>query len=60
MSFFKVCPHCGAALDPCEVCDCQNEESALASVGSTGEGGAEQVDKAVSASIMTETEGKIK
>lgn len=22
MSYFKVCPHCGAALDPGEVCDC--------------------------------------
>ena len=22
MSFFKVCPHCGAHLDPGESCDC--------------------------------------
>lgn len=22
MSYFKVCPHCGAHLDPGEVCDC--------------------------------------
>ena len=22
MSYFKVCPHCGAALAPGEVCDC--------------------------------------
>ncbi len=23
MSYFKICPHCGANLDPGEVCDCQ-------------------------------------
>ena len=22
MSYFKACPHCGAHLDPGEVCDC--------------------------------------
>jgi hypothetical protein len=22
MSYFKACPHCGANLDPGEVCDC--------------------------------------
>lgn len=22
MSYFKTCPHCGAHLDPGEVCDC--------------------------------------
>ena len=22
MSYYKTCPHCGAALDPGEVCDC--------------------------------------
>lgn len=23
MSYYKVCPHCGAHLDPGEVCDCR-------------------------------------
>lgn len=23
MAYYKVCPHCGAHLDPGEVCDCQ-------------------------------------
>jgi len=23
MSYFKTCPHCGANLDPGEVCDCR-------------------------------------
>lgn len=22
MSYYKICPHCGAHLDPGEVCDC--------------------------------------
>lgn len=23
--YFRVCPHCGCALDPSEGCDCQQE-----------------------------------
>lgn len=23
MSYYRACPHCGAHLDPGEVCDCQ-------------------------------------
>lgn len=23
MSYYRTCPHCGAHLDPGEVCDCQ-------------------------------------
>ncbi len=26
MSYYRICPICGAALDPCEQCDCQNKE----------------------------------
>lgn len=26
MSYYRVCPHCGAALDPGERCDCVKEE----------------------------------
>lgn len=25
MNYYKVCPHCGANLDPGEVCDCKEE-----------------------------------
>lgn len=25
MSRYRCCPICGAALDPCEVCDCMRE-----------------------------------
>ncbi len=40
MSYFKTCPHCGAHLDPGEVCDCRNEENAAAGIASTnGEDG---------------------
>ena len=27
MSFYKTCPHCGAHLDPREVCDCGPSKS---------------------------------
>lgn len=50
MSFYRTCPHCGAALDPCEACDCQAKEGAPASASNAGEGGAEQSLTAVSAS----------
>lgn len=25
MAFYRICPRCGAHLDPEETCDCQNE-----------------------------------
>lgn len=28
MSYYRACPNCGANLDPGEVCDCQNKETA--------------------------------
>ena len=53
MSYFKTCPFCGAHLDPCEVCECKEE--AVPDVGSIGDGKAEQIATAVSASIVTES-----
>lgn len=38
MSYYRKCPFCGAALDPCERCDCLDEKDAAASVGRTGSG----------------------
>lgn len=35
MSYFKVCPHCGAHLDPGERCDCRNEETARGATNTT-------------------------
>lgn len=26
MPYYRTCPNCGAHLDPCETCDCQNAE----------------------------------
>ena len=90
MSYYRTCPHCGAHLDPGEVCDCtltqvcaearetfperftgKTDREVVAEIASvvkraaqgaanTKDGGAEQIDKAVSASIMNETEEKVK
>lgn len=50
MSYFRTCPHCGAHLDPGEVCDCRNKEKAPASAANTGEGRADTSDQTNSAS----------
>lgn len=26
MDYFRICPDCGARLDPGEICDCQRDE----------------------------------
>ena len=60
MSYFKACPHCGANLDPGEVCDCRDKERAAQGATNTEDGGVEQIERAVSASIINETEEKVK
>lgn len=60
MSYYKICPHCGANLDPGEVCDCRDKERAAQGAANTKDGGAEQIDTAASTSIMNETEEKVK
>ena len=60
MSYFHTCPHCGANLDPGEVCDCRDKERAAQGAANTKDGGAEQIDTAASTSIMNETEEKVK
>ena len=77
MSYFKICPHCGAHLDPGEKCDCirskyarltpenkrridafvlalVEKQKAAPGASNTQDGGAEHVDHAVSASIITQ------
>ena len=27
MAYYRICPNCGAALDPGEKCDCEDEEN---------------------------------
>ena len=53
MSYYKICSRCGANLDPGEVCDCKEEAAPGATT--TRAGNAEQIDTAVSASIVTES-----
>lgn len=51
MSYYNTCPHCGAHLDPSEVCDCMRN---AAPVLAHKDGEAEQSTTAVSASILNE------
>ena len=37
MSFYRVCPSCGANLDPGEACDCQDKAKPPAGAANTGE-----------------------
>ena len=38
VSYYRTCPICGAYLDPCERCDCQDEKEAAASATNTDSG----------------------
>lgn len=42
MSYYKTCPHCGAHLDPVEVCDCQAKEEAALDATNIQDGKVEQ------------------
>ena len=39
---YKICPYCGAHLDPGEVCDCREKEKTPAGAANAGEGKVEQ------------------
>lgn len=54
MSYYKTCPLCGAHLDSGERCDCQDIKETALGAANTGDGRVEQIDKAVSASIVNE------
>ena len=61
MSYFKACPHCGAHLDPGEVCDCRDNEEAPASAANAGEGKVEKgLSDQISTSTITENGGNVK
>jgi len=36
MPYYRKCPVCGAALDPGEICDCQDEKTAPRAANSEG------------------------
>ena len=38
---YRICPLCGAALDPGEQCDCRNEKESAASATNADGGGVE-------------------
>lgn len=50
MSYYRVCPCCGAHLDPGEVCDCRENEKTPAVAGGGWE---ERADHDISASHDT-------
>ena len=61
MSYYRTCPICGAALDPCERCDCLDEKDAAASVGRTGSGRVETgLQAQLSTSSLHEDKGNCK
>ena len=57
MSYYRTCPHCGANLDPGEVCDCRDKERAAQGAANTEDGKVEHVDHAVSTSDDTTVGG---
>lgn len=58
---FRTCPFCGAALDPCERCDCLDEKDAAASATNTDSGRVETGLRAqLSASSLHESGGECK
>lgn len=42
MSYYRTCPHCGAHLDPGEVCDCQIGAALLLTEGAADHWGNEE------------------
>lgn len=42
MSYYRLCPLCGAALDPGERCDCQDEKKAAVSASNADSGKVER------------------
>lgn len=35
MSYYRICPNCGANLDPGEHCDCQDKKEAVQGAANT-------------------------
>ena len=55
MAYYKTCPHCGAALDPGEQCDC--EENAALDAANIRDGRAEQEsDKLIYSALIVPNE----
>ena len=54
MSYYRTCPECGAHLDACEACDCQEIKSAAPSVTGTGDSKANDRSGSNAADIIPE------
>lgn len=48
MSYYRICPHCGARLDLGEVCDCRGKEKTAPSAANTEDGKLEHVEHVAS------------
>lgn len=59
---YRICPDCGAALDPGEICDCQYKEEAAPGATNTQSGKVEQKSDQpnCSTSILPENKEEIK
>ena len=60
MSYYRTCPHCGAHLDPGEVCDCWETKKPPPVLRTLARAGAEQSLTAVSASSIAENGRSVK
>ena len=38
MSYYRICPNCGAHLDPCERCDCKEKAASEAGTFESSKG----------------------
>lgn len=54
MSYFRICPNCGANLDPGEFCDCRDKETAQSTANTPGGKVEHVVRDDVSTSTITE------
>ena len=55
MPYYKPCPLCGAALDPGEICDCRDEETAPSATNTESGEADHELSDPRSASILTNT-----
>ncbi len=55
MGYTRRCPACGAYLDPCERCDCQDKETTLGAANAEGCKAESELPRPHSSSILHES-----